>query len=300
MLRIGWAGALFAVMAVAMTAGRASASGCARLTSPASVVTPPALAGSIETFETGRADVRVWLDAQSHVTAAAVVSSWYSSMNAQAVQLARNASYRTALVECVPVPSSLVVPIHFAPNRLYASAAYTGIIGRGAERALYVSLRRTYRIAPLPVGGLLMATFGPPDDPTEPDAAILMRVHRFITDLERIGVSATRIVSPSPRSVQVRITAHELPTALRLVAAAGGSHYQMLPWPAPAFTPDRAAIAEAFATAPSEARVVAQGQQVVVGRLLSVDVSNGGVAWYGDDYVGVCDITFTFAIGAAP
>ena len=64
----------------------------------------------------GRVEVLVSLDADSHVVATKVRSSSSAILNASALTAARNSTYRTRIVDCVPVAADYVFSVVYTQH----------------------------------------------------------------------------------------------------------------------------------------------------------------------------------------
>ena len=94
----------------------ANAAPCARPNVPASVATaiqPQTPPLAIEQDMSGRVTVRVRLDENAHVLDATISQSPWAPLNARALATIRKETFVAAVENCVPVASTLYVPIDF-------------------------------------------------------------------------------------------------------------------------------------------------------------------------------------------
>jgi hypothetical protein len=95
------------------------ASACVFATAPADIISLARPSSRDVPMETayGDVEIKVDLDEHSHVVGAKVIATPSPVLNASALQAARSSIYRTAVHDCTPVRSSIVITLRYGRGR---------------------------------------------------------------------------------------------------------------------------------------------------------------------------------------
>jgi len=270
-----------------LTTSRVGAQGCSRPNVPPTTVhaaSPDLPAMAAQQGISGVVQVRVSLDANSHVVALSIFSSPSALLNAAALAAARASTFQTRIVNCTPVAVGYLFSVEFdseyQPQSLVPTSTVNVQLGGTPDApAAIVVVREVASEVPGRVRLSALLPF-PGGDPTtvthQADAAMRALVDR----LRALGVAPAQIGSePSymwratsfveTRSVVVDVTAAQESSVAAALSEAGAPHVTVLALHDPR-NARQPLFQAAVARAERAARVFATDQGMTLGEVIEV------------------------------